>query len=172
MIRKATCGDIEAIAKSYDELLAYEAAHGGASNWQPGVYPTADVPRAAVPLGTMYVLEEDGELCASMVLNQDQLPEYADIPWEYEAGSEAVLVIHTLCIPPSMARRGCGRKMVAFAKEKAREMGCAVVRIDTYAHNEPAKALYRKCGFRIAGYARLLFQGLIPEELVFLEYRL
>lgn len=47
--------------------------------------------------------------------------------------------------------------------------GCTVIRIDTYAHNHPAKLFYEKNGFRIAGYGEILLQGLIQEEQVYLE---
>ena len=63
-------------------------------------------------------------------------------------------------------------KMVSFAKEFARKASCTVIRIDTYAHNESAKALYLKNGFRIAGYGDIVLQGLIPEEQVYLEYKI
>ena len=43
MIRKAILGDIEAIAKTYDDLLAFEAQHGSVSNWKPGKIGRAHV---------------------------------------------------------------------------------------------------------------------------------
>ena len=107
-----------------------------------------------------------------MLLNHEQAAEYATIPWQYPAADKDVLLIHTLCIPPALAGRGYGRTMVAFAKEEARRRGCQVMRIDTYAYNEPAKALYQKQGFRIAGYAVWLHHGLIQEKLVYLECNL
>ena len=172
MIRKAILGDIEAIAKTYDDLLAFEAQHGSVSNWKPGIYPTIHVPEKRVPEGSMYVWEEAGEIRASMILNQLQAPEYAAIPWMYPADPAEVLVIHTLCVPPQNSGHGYGSQMVTYAKEHAKRIGCSVIRIDTYAHNEPAKRLYQKHGFRIAGYAPSLLEGLIEEELVFLEHRI
>lgn len=169
MIRSAEKQDIFEIAETYTELLQYEVENGSNSNWKLNVYPTIDVPKSKIPIGTMYVLEEVGEICASMVLNQEQPQEYADIPWESPAANEQVLVIHTLCIPPQKSGKGYGRKMVGFAKEYALQHSCTVIRIDTYAYNEPAKKLYRKNGFRIAGYGRILLQGLIDEEQVYLE---
>lgn len=59
---------------------------------------------------------------------------------------------------------------VRYAKERAIAEGCSVVRIDTYAYNEPAKALYQNHGFRIAGYADSLLEGVIPEKMVYLEW--
>lgn len=171
MIRKAIYSDIPKIAQTYEDLLRFEEENGSSSNWKLGVYPTIRVPQSRVPEGTMYVLEEDGEICASMILNQEQAEEYASIKWAYPASSKQVLVIHTLCIPPKKAGHGYGRRMVDYAKRHAKKIGCTVIRIDTYAHNEPAKRLYQKNGFRIAGYATCLLEGLIEEELVFLEYR-
>ncbi len=120
----------------------------------------------------MYVLEEEGEICASMILNHFQAEEYKEINWIYPGEGEEILVIHTLCIPPQKAGRGYGQQMVDYAKEFARELGCKAIRIDTYAHNEPAKSLYKKNGFRIAGYYESLLEGLIKEELAFLEYKI
>lgn len=167
MIRKATPADVPAIGETYTQLLTHEQTHGSHSNWQLGVYPTEAF--AAEHVHNMYVLEDGGRIAASMLLNQEQAAEYAAIPWQYPAAPEEVLVIHTLCIPPDLAGRGYGRQMVAFAKETAKAQGCRVVRIDTYAYNEPAKALYQKQGFRIAGFADCLHHGLIQEKLVYLE---
>lgn len=82
------------------------------------------------------------------------------------------MVIHTLCIPPSMAKHGYGTQMVDFAKNLAAERGCQVIRIDTYAHNEPAKNLYLKNNFQIAAYGKMKLQGLIEEDQVYLEIKL
>lgn len=170
-IRLATETDIPTIADTYTALLTYEEENGSNSNWKLNVYPTILVPKEKIPLREMYVLEEDNAICASMVLNKDQAEEYSAIDWKYPAENSQVLVIHTLCIPPDRAGHGYGTRMVAFAKEFARTTACSVIRIDTYAHNRPAKALYMKNGFRIAGYGDIVLQGLIPEEQVYLEYK-
>lgn len=172
MIRKAVESDINAIADTYNDLLTYEEKHGSNSNWKLGVYPTIKVPQEKIPTGTMYVLEEDGEICASMILSHFQAEEYGEIDWIYPGEGEEILVIHTLCIPPQKAGRGYGQQMVDYAKDFARKLGCKAMRIDTYAHNEPAKSLYQKNGFRIAGYYESLLEGLIKEELAFLEYKI
>lgn len=172
MIRKAVLRDAAEIAGTYEALLRYEEVHGSNSNWKLGVYPTAAVPACMIPEGCMYVLVAQGEICASMVLNQEQPEEYSAVNWLYPALAHEVLVIHTLCIPPQQAGLGYGSQMVDFAKTFAKQAGCSVIRIDTYAHNEPAKRLYQKNGFRIAGYGEMLLQGQIREEQVYLEYRI
>ncbi|MEE8886152.1 MAG: GNAT family N-acetyltransferase [Eubacteriales bacterium] len=137
-IRKAVDNDIHAIADTYDRLLLYEKKYGTHSHWQLHVYPTIAVPEKAVPEGTMYVLTDREEICASMILNHDQAPEYAEIPWQCQPDPKAVLVIHTLCIPPEKAGHGYGYQMVRFAKNMAEKTGCLCLRIDTWRNNEPA----------------------------------
>lgn len=172
MIRLAERKDIEKIAKTYESLFLFEESHGSSTNWKRGVYPTSKVPEEKVPQGVMYIIEENNEICASMVINKEQAQEYADIKWLYQADDKNVLVIHTLCIPPEKAGQGYGRQMVEFAKQYAKKNGCTVIRIDTYAQNENAKRLYQKNGFRIAGHGKMLLQGLIEEEQVYLECKI
>lgn len=172
MIRKANPADVTAIAQTYTQLLMHEQANGSNSNWRLDIYPTAQSAEKAVNAGEMFVLEQDGQITASMVLNNRQAPEYQQMPWQYEAQDAQTLVIHTLCIPPAHSGRGLATQMLNFAKNFAQNNGCLVIRLDTYAHNEPAKSLYQKHGFRIVGYADAMLQGVIPEELVFMEYAL
>lgn len=172
MIRKAVETDIDAVENSYTELLTYEKENGGSSNWVLGVYPTREVAERSCEEGTLYVLEEGTEICASMILNQYQSDDYREMEWMYPADDSEVLVIHTLCIPPSKSGRGYGKKMVRYAIEHARNMNCTVIRLDTWAGNEPAAALYQKFGFRYVGVTDVLLQGLIPEEQVFFEKKL
>lgn len=171
MIRLANQTDIAAITKTYTDLLVYEQQHGSKSNWKLDVYPTIEIPKNSIPQGTMYVLEDNGEICASMILNHEQANEYKTIKWKYDRDMENVLVIHTLCIPPHKARYGYGQQMVEYAKKYALRTGCTTIRIDTYAHNEPAKQLYIQNGFRIAGHGQILLHDLIAEDQIYLEYK-
>lgn len=172
MIRVATNNDIKAIENTYTELLTYEQEHTNNSNWKLGVYPTIKVPQEKIPTKTMFVLESDHMICASMVLNQEQAIEYDSIQWRYKVTKDKVMVIHTLCVPPSQAGKGYGSAMIKFAKDYALQHGSSVIRLDTYAYNEPAKSLYLKHGFSIAGFGTILLQGLIKEEQVYLECKL
>lgn len=172
VIRLALPEDLDGVEQGYDELLLHEEQNGSTTNWKRGLYPTRAFAENALREGTLYVLRENGGISASMVLNTEQAADYQKIDWKYPAGEKEALVIHTLVIPPSQARRGLGQKMVAFALEQARAMGCASFRLDTSARNEPARRLYERCGFRYAGKAEVLHQGVIPGELIFLEHNL
>ena len=170
MIRKATIEDIPAVAQSYQELFRYESAHGSTTNWVEGLYPTKGTAEHAFSENTLYVLEEAGAVCGSMVLNQIQPPEYGEIDWAYPAEPTKVLVIHTLCICPSQAGKGYGRQMVSYALKKALQLGYKAVRLDTWEGNHPAASLYESMGFRLAGTAPMCLGGVIREQQIFLEY--
>ena len=171
MIRIAKKADLAAVGGGYRSLLLFEREHGTSSNWVLDLYPTEDYAAAKIAAGEMFVLEEDGAVRGSMVLNGDQPREYADVPWLFPADGGEVLVVHTLCVPPAESGRGYGGRMVSFAKACAAEWGKRVIRIDTWAENEAAKRLYLREGFRLAGYGESLLQGVIPEEQAFFEWR-
>lgn len=171
-IRKAVYADIDAVERQYDELLNYEKEHGSSTNWKQGIYPTRSVAEKGVKEASLYVMEEDEVICASMLLNHEQLDIYASVPWKYHADPERVLSIHTLCVPPSQAGRGRGTQMVTFAMEEAQRRGCRVIRIDTWEKNEPAARLYCRLGFCDAGKAEVVFGGVISETLIFFEKKI
>ncbi|MBC3535919.1 GNAT family N-acetyltransferase [Megasphaera hominis] len=169
MIRIATKADIPHVAATYCELLTYEQEHGTHSNWVLDVYPTEETAETAFQKNYLYVLEEEGTICGSVILNQLQPEEYTAGTWHYEATPEQVLVIHTLCIPPSQAGKGYGRRLVQYAITVAQERKLPVIRLDTWAGNKPAATLYQNMGFLPAGGAHVLLQGLIPEEQIFFD---
>ncbi len=169
MIRKARIEDIDKIENSYDRLLIYEQEHGTNSNWVYGVYPTRSVAEKAFGEGTLYVLEDEGKICASMILNHNQPEEYGTMDWMYSAEPEEVLVLHTLCVPPSEAGRGYGSQMVKYTIDIAKKMGLKAVRLDTWVGNKPASSLYIKMGFRCVGVTNVMLNGLIPSELALFE---
>ena len=171
LFRPATVSDLDAIEAHYTELLTHEAETGrSTTNWSLGVYPTRQTAAAALAAGTLWVLEREGQVFASVILNHHQDDFYATIGWQYPAPPQQVLVVHTLCIPPRFAGQGLGRECVSRIKQQAAAMGCTVIRLDTWAGNVPAATLYQKNGFSLCGRAQVLFQGKIPEELIFLEY--
>ena len=171
-IRKGSKEDVKAAADVYEEQLQFERDHGVQTNWKSGVYPTLSVAKQGAEADSLYVLEEDGRVRGSMILNCEQAPEYGGIDWSYEARPEDVLVIHTLCLAPSSARHGYGQAMVAFAEQMGKDMGCAVIRLDTWVGNKRARRLYTKAGFRFAGSAPAKLHGLIPLALAFFEKKI
>lgn len=169
MIKQAERNDIEAVANSYLELFAYEAVHGNQTNWVPGLYPSKSTALTAFEKGSLYVLKEGNTFCGSMILNHIQPAEYKTINWHYQAEATEIFVIHTLCVPPSQKGKGYGKQFINYAMHYAAQKCCKTVRLDTWAENHPAAALYEKLGFRLAGTAPILLQGAIHEQQIFFE---
>ncbi|TAH64769.1 MAG: GNAT family N-acetyltransferase [Anaerolineaceae bacterium] len=163
MIRLARENDLELAAKIYDDILDLEEETISYTNWQKGIYPTIKDAKKAYLEGTFYVGEDDGIIWGSMILNELQLPEYANIPWTIE--TDRVLVIHTLCISPNFTGKGKAKEFVKFAEKYAKDNGYEAIRLDTYEGNLPANSMYPKLGYRYAGCTEFFFQEYIHEIL-------
>lgn len=165
-IRPAAAADLDGIEEIYNAILTKEEAGPVYTNWQRGKYPTRNTAQQALDAGTLYVgQDESGFLWGVVNLNGIQLPEYDDIPWAIAAEREQVGVIHTLCIHPQAAGRGCAKAMVAFCEDESRRLGKTVIRLDTWEHNDPANVMYPKLGYTYAGATEFFFQGFIHEIL-------
>lgn len=168
MFRLAVAADLDGVVRIYDEILS-DADCLRFTNWQKGKYPCRATAEGALAEGWLYVLEEDGEIMATAILNKEQLPEYDELPWSMEAPRDRVFVIHTLCVPPSRAGEGRARRFVAFAEDLGRSLGCTALRLDTYEGNEPALSMYPKLGYRTVGKTLFHFQNIIWENLTCFE---
>lgn len=164
MIRKAVSEDIDQVENSYTELLTYEQEHVAYTVWKAGVYPTRETAENSFKAGTLYVMEQEGEICASMIVNQTQPEEYGKIAWKYAAEPSELLVIHLLCVRPSRAGQGIGKEMVQFVIREGKRRNYRAVRLDTGSQNKPAAALYEKLGFTLAGTETMAIGGVIAHN--------
>ena len=171
-IRKAGEQDLDAVESIYDAVHSAEEAGERIIGWERGVYPTRATAEAALARGDLFVLEEDGEILGTALINQIQVDVYAGAPWEYPAADREVCVLHTLAIMPAAARRGCGRRFVQFYEDYARARGWYELRMDTNVCNTAARALYRKLGYREIGIVPTEFNGIPGVDLVLLEKHL
>ncbi len=165
MIRIATEEDLIQVEQIYNEILEYESQTISYTNWRKGLYPTIENARQALEHGTLFVGEDDNSIYGCVILNQIQPKEYSNIEWKIKADSSEVMVIHTLCIRPSVHSKGKGKIMVDFCENYAQKLKLKVIRLDTYEGNIPASALYTKLRFSYAGITRFHFQNVIWENL-------
>jgi ribosomal protein S18 acetylase RimI-like enzyme len=56
--------------------------------------------------------------------------------------------IDELYIDAAYRRRGYGRRVLAFAEERAREMGVNAIHLEVDRGNDPALELYRRTGYQ------------------------
>lgn len=165
MIRKASAADIDAVAEIYSHIHGTKNSTG----WLRDIYPVRTTAEAALGRGDLFVYEENGKVLASAVLNHKQGVEYSEGKWQHPAEDSEVMVMHTLTVEPQSASRGIGRSMVSFYEEYARQHGCKVLRMDTNEKNLPARALYKRLGYREVGIVPTVFNGIPDVMLVLLE---
>ena len=97
---------------------------------------------------------------------------YKDAPWQYEAADEQVMVLHTLVIDPLRKGQGLGKIFVRFYEDYARKNGCPYLRMDTNALNVPARAFYKKQGYKEIAILPCTFNNIAGVQLVLLEKKL
>ena len=170
--RSAVMEDAPRIAEIYDKIHTREDSGLATTGWNRAIYPTRTTAAAAIELGDMYVLEDNGMVVAAARINQEQVPEYANCTWEHEAPDNQVLVLHTLVVDPTCSGHGYGKQFVAFYENMARESDCPFLRMDTNERNVRARALYAKLGYKEPGIVPCVFNGIPGVQLVCLEKKL
>ena len=169
VIRLAKEADLNAVEAIYDALHTLEEAKAIKTGWIRHVYPTRKTAEAALLLGTLYVLQDEGVIRAAAKIDQEQPESYARAHWTLPAEAQEVLVLHTLVVDPAIARKGYGKAFVAFYEQEAKRRGCRVLRIDTNEKNAPARRLYAALGYREGGAVPCGFNGIPDVNLVCLE---
>ncbi len=169
MIRKAVESDIAAVAKIYSDIHTQEESGLVSIGWIRQIYPTEATARNALTNDELFVMEEDGHIVAAARINQTQEPMYAQGNWRYPADASHVMVLHTLVVSPSAARKGYGCQFVEFYESYARDNGCTVLRMDTNAKNVNARRMYKNLGYAEADIVSCQFNGIPDVQLVLLE---
>ncbi len=169
MIRKAVRSDLDAVVDIYDEIHRAEENGVISVGWIRGVYPVKATAEAALERDDLFVVEKDGEVLGSGIINRIQVDGYAQAQWEHEADEEQVCVLHTLTVSPRAGRMGLGTQFVAFYEAYARANGCFELRIDTNERNLVARKMYRKLGYKEIAIVPVVFNGIPDVNLVLLE---
>ena len=169
IIRKANIKDISAIANIYDEICDAQDEGKLAVSWIKGIYPTEDTAMAALKRDDIFIIEEDGTIVGTGIINQKQMDAYYGADWKFPAKDQEVMVLHTLAISPKVGRKGYGSSFVKYYEEYARENGCCYLRMDTNEINKTARALYNKLGYEEIGMVPCDFNGIKGFHMVLLE---
>ena len=169
IIRKAVLQDISSIAEIYNGICDAQAEGKMVVSWIKGVYPTEDTALAALERDDLFVMEENGNIVGTAVINQKQMDSYYNADWKFPAEDKEVMVLHTLAISPEFGRKGYGSEFVKYYEEYAREKGCPYLRMDTNAINKTARALYKKLGYEEIGIIPCDFNGIPGFQMVLLE---
>ena len=172
MVRKATLADLDAIAQIYTAVLDAEEAGLVTTGWCRDVYPVRSTAEASILRGDMFVLEENGQVLVTGIINQIQSPQYIDCRWNYNVPDEEIMVLHTLAVHSDFLKQGYGSQFMAFYEAYALEHGCHYLRIDTQEKNTQARAVYGKLGYEERGVVFCTFNGIPRVRLVCLEKKI
>jgi ribosomal protein S18 acetylase RimI-like enzyme len=147
-IRRAVESDVGLVMRLVRACIEH-MQRAGIDQWDD-LYPTHAGVLADVRAGTTYVgLTDDGDLLGALVLDENQNPEYSEVPWTMDG--LRVAVVHRLVVDPQYQRRGIARQLMRFVEEQARDRGCDAIRLDTFSANPPALRLYQRLGYHDAG---------------------
>ena len=168
-IRKANANDIDDVERIYDAIHLAEKAGEAQIGWEMGVYPVRQTAEDALKRDDLFVLEEDGLIIGSGIINQNQVDVYADADWRYKADPSEVMVFHTLVIDPDKKGKGYGRAFMKFYGEYALKNHCNYLRIDTNEKNKVARRIYQSLGYEEVDVIPCTFHGLEGVNLVLIE---
>lgn len=171
-MRKAEMRDVDQISAIYERIHDEEEAGRMTTGWVRNIYPVRRTAVDAVTRGDLYV-EEDGDvIVAAGIINQIQVPEYADCKWQYDAPEGEIMVLHALVVDPKASGRGYGKEFVRNYERYAAAHGRRYLRMDTNEKNVRARAIYAKLGYREPGIVNCDFNGIGMIRLVCLEKKL
>jgi RimJ/RimL family protein N-acetyltransferase len=94
------------------------------------------------PDGALLVADVDGVLAGRLSITRDPHPASAHVA---DLG---------LMVAATHRRRGVGRALLRAADDWARRASVSKLELHVFPHNEPAIALYERCGYEREGYRR------------------
>lgn len=173
IIRKAEARDLDAIESIYNKIFSKEEESGKVTTgWERGIYPRRETAEAALKRNDMFVMEDDGYIVGSGIINKEQVDVYEKAKWKFAAKDSEVMVLHTLVIDPDKSGMGYGKRFVDFYEDYAREKGCKYLRMDTNERNKPARSLYKSLAFDEIDCLSCIFNGLEGVNLILFEKKL
>ena len=115
------------------------------------LYPNTSILQADIENRDMYVIENSSGIVGLISLNEEQHPEYEDVPWTITGRA---LIIHRLTIAPEHQGKKLASRLMDFAEIEIAPSGYDTIRLDAFTQNPAALALYEGRGYRKAGTVR------------------
>ncbi|MCE5983763.1 MULTISPECIES: GNAT family N-acetyltransferase [Pseudomonas] len=145
VIRRASALDAPAVLNLFDEVIAWFVGMGNVGQW--GSEPWSQSPRQiervteACTLPEAWVAEDcAGRICAALVLGEA-------MPY-VPCASAPEIYVRMLIASRDTRVRGVGRRLLAFADERARAVGVSRLRVDCYGGGKRALVrFYESCGY-------------------------
>ena len=137
-VRLAIPEDMDDVERIFAEAIVYLRIQG-IEQWDER-YPDRKVMDSDLAAGTLWIMEKEGRMAAVVTLDETPYEAYALLPWRY-TGIRPLLV-HRLCVQPSLQGQGIARSVMTWVEGYARENGYGAIRLDAYNGNPRAMRLY------------------------------
>lgn len=158
IFQKAKPEDFPRIKQFYWNLIDEMHDQNDKIGWKKGIYPTDSFLQESLDREELFVLEEEGILCASVILNSDCNEGYTGVTWSMDCDVDEVLVPHALAVSPSQQGKGIGRYFMGKILELAKEKKKKTVRLDILGTNTAAEKLYTGCGFHFVQAKNMFYE--------------
>lgn len=134
----------------------------GIDQWQAG-YPFRESIEADVQTGKSYVVEHDGSIIATAMIDFDGEPTYDEIEGAWASPGTSVNpdygCVHRVAVALEGRGKGAAKFILSEAANMARGMGKKGLRIDTHPGNTPMRSLMDSCGFQYRGVIYISHAG-------------
>ena len=130
----------------------------GVDQWQEG-YPNEAIVREDIRRRENFVMEQDGEIVATVVFSFKKEPSYEEIyegRWQSE---EPYAVIHRIAVDRSRKKNGVATAMLKEIIKNCRENKITSIRIDTHRDNHIMQSWIAKNHFLYCGVIYLKSDG-------------
>lgn len=146
-IKKAQRTDLLSIFNLLQAVAADMRANG-IYQWNDN-YPTLKHVEEDLKTGALYVGLIAEKMVGAICLDENQSPEYANIPWQFTDGR--IMVIHRLAVSPDFQKQGIGKALMDFALNHAIANNYTAIRLDAYSKNERTLKFYRNRNYHQRG---------------------
>ena len=111
-------------------------------------YPSREAFVSDVENDNLFVYEQN-RLLGVIALCSSMHPAYSGVTWLTPNSTN--LYIHRLAVHPDHQGQGIARSLMDFAEERARELGCISIRLDTFSKNPRNQRFYENRGYTKLG---------------------
>ena len=170
--RLAKKQEFDSVRELYWTLIDETSHLPSFPHWKKEEHPSDEWLMDSLIKSQLFVLEENGEILASVILNNEANESYRLVNWSREVPDEKVLIIHVLAVSPKHAGKGLGTKMMQYILDYAKEIKMQAVRLDVISNNSSAEHLYQKMGFRFVHTQRLYYEVTGERDFNLYEYYL
>lgn len=148
--RKTRPEDIPGIMKIIRQAQEYMREQR-IDQWQNG-YPEETVFKEDIEHGYSYVMEEDGNIIATMAVIFDGEPDYDKIyDGQWKTVKQPYAAIHRVAVDTQAKGRGIAGAMLSEVEKMCRVRGVGSMKNDTHKDNSSMQRMLRKNGFEYCG---------------------